>query len=285
MSEERTESLTLRRVQFITAIVVSIILVAPLVMLFVASLKADRYEIMADMGSLGAFWVSDPTLSNFVEILALEGSYAFGRYLLNSLIILAGTLVVGITACSMAGFVLARGSIPGSAAILMVVIATYIIPQESIMMPLLLMVNRAGLGDGFLAQILPWAASPLYIFIFYQFFAQIPRDFYEAAVLDGAGPFKIWWSVYVPVSLPATATVAILMGIESWNQYLWPVLVTQTNYARPISVAIAGFFGQDDIFWNVAMAASVVMMIPILIVYLLFQRWFVSSFISSAIKG
>ena len=147
------------------------------------------------------------------------------------------------------------------------------------------MVNRAGLGDGFLAQILPWVASPLYIFIFYQFFAQIPRDFYEAAVLDGAGPFKIWWSVYVPVSLPATATVAILMGIESWNQYLWPVLVTQTNYARPISVAIAGFFGQDDIFWNVAMAASVVMMIPILVVYLLFQRWFVSSFISSAIKG
>ncbi|MDK1390207.1 carbohydrate ABC transporter permease, partial [Sinorhizobium sp. 8-89] len=86
-------------------------------------------------------------------------------------------------------------------------------------------------------------------------------------------------------SLPALATVSILMGIESWNQYLWPILVTQTDYARPITVGIATFFGQDSIYWDRAMAASVLMMIPILALYLAFQRWFVSSFIGSAVKG
>ena len=89
----------------------------------------------------------------------------------------------------------------------------------------------------------------------------------------------------MPLSLPALATVSILMGIETWNQYLWPILITQTDYARPISVAIATFFGQDSIYWDRAMAASVLMMIPILLFYLVFQRWFISSFVGSAVKG
>ena len=105
------------------------------------------------------------------------------------------------------------------------------------------------------------------------------------AIVDGASPFQIYWKVFLPISLPALATVAILLGIETWNQYLWPLLVTQSNYARPISVGIAGFFGSDSIYWNLAMAASVVMMIPVLILYLFFQKWFVSSVISSGVKG
>ncbi|WP_210405376.1 carbohydrate ABC transporter permease [Rhodophyticola sp. CCM32] len=276
---------SLRTVQLVTAICVSLILIAPLVMLFVASLKTDRFEIMADMGSWRAFWVSTPSFDNFAEIMSFSGPYGFARYLVNSLIILVGTLGLGIIFCSMAGYVLARGSMRGRAALLAAVISLYIIPQESIMMPLLLIVTRMGLGDGFLAQILPWAANPIYIFIFYQFFSQIPIEIHEAATLDGTKPFQAWRYVYMPMSVPATATVAILMGIESWNQYLWPVLITQTSYARPISVAIAAIFGNDEIYWNYAMAASVTMMIPILIFYMLFQRWFVSSFISSAVKG
>lgn len=281
----KRSGLTLRTVQFVTAAIVSIILVAPLVMLFIASLKTDRFEIMADMGSWRAFWVSNPSLGNFEEIMSFSGPYGFARYLTNSIIILFGTVGLGIFFCSMAGYVLARGSIAGRATLLSIVIALYIIPQESIMMPLLLLVTRMGMGDGFLAQILPWAANPIYIFIFYQFFSQLPKEIHEAAMLDGIKPFQAWRYIYMPNSVPATATVAILMGIESWNQYLWPVLITQTSYARPISVAIAAIFGNDQIYWNYAMSASVTMMIPILIFYLLFQRWFVSSFISTAVKG
>ncbi len=280
-----TPQVSLRTIQVACMLIVVLVVVSPLLMLVVGSLKADRFQILADMGSFRAFWVENPTLENYREIAGFSGPLAFSRFMLNSLIILAFTVGFGIVVNSMAGFVLAWGRIPGRAAMLALIIGVYIIPHESIMMPLLLLVTRMGLSDTLAAQILPWIASPLYTFLFYQFFAQLPKDLYEASEMDGASVFRIYRSVFLPLSLPAVATVAILMGIESWNQYLWPVMVTQSNASRPIAVAIGSFFGSDTIFWDQALAASVMMMAPILIVYLVFQRWFVSSFIGSAVKG
>ncbi len=274
-----------RIVQSISVFVIALVIISPLFMLFIASLKDDRFQILADMGSFRAFWVDNPTLNNFREVGNFAGELAFGRYLGNSLLILGSTVSLGLIINSMAGFILAWGSLPGRALILSLIIALYVIPQESIIMPLLIIVSRAGLSDTFTAQILPFVASPLYTFLFYQFFAQLPNELFEAASVDGASIFRTWWSIFMPLSLPALATVSILMGIETWNQYLWPILITQTDYARPISVAIATFFGQDSIFWDRAMAASVLMMIPILVFYLAFQRWFISSFVGSAVKG
>ncbi|TCM77065.1 carbohydrate ABC transporter permease [Rhizobium sp. BK068] len=282
---ERSGKISLRIVQTAAIFLIALIVISPLFMLLIASLKDDRFQILADMGSFRAFWVSNPTLSNFNEIAHFSGELAYGRYLFNSLVILAVTVASGLVVNSMAGFILAWGSLRGKAVLLSLVVALYVIPQESIIMPLVVMMSRAGLTDTFAVQILPWVASPLYIFLFYQFFAQLPKELYEAAEIDGASIFRIYRSIYLPLSLPALATVSILMGIESWNQYLWPTLVTQTDYARPISVAIATFFGQDSIYWDRAMAASVLMMIPILALYLAFQRWFVSSFVGSAVKG
>jgi multiple sugar transport system permease protein len=266
-------------------LIVALVIVSPLWMLVVSSLKDDRFQIIADMGSWRAFWVADPSLDNFAEISGFSGTMAFGRYVLNSLIILASTVTLGVIVNAMAGFVLACGRLPARGVILSIIIAMYIVPQETIMMPLLLVVSRMGLADTLTAQVLPWIASPLYTFLFYQFFAQLPKDLFEAATMDGASSFRIWRSVYMPLSLPAVATVSILMGIESWNQYLWPVLISQSNESRPISVAIGSFFEQSDIFWDDAMAASLIMMVPVLVLYLAFQRWFVSSFVGSAIKG
>ena len=274
-----------RFVQSISVFIIALVVISPLFMLFIASLKDDRFQILADMGSFRAFWVDNPTFNNFREVGNFAGELAFGRYLGNSLFILFSTVSLGLIINSMAGFILAWGSLPGRAIILAMVIALYVIPQESIIMPLLIIVSRAGLSDTFTAQILPFVASPLYTFLFYQFFAQLPKELYEAAEMDGASAFRIYRSIYMPLSLPAIATVSILLGIETWNQYLWPILITQTDYARPISVAIATFFGQDSIYWDRAMAASVLMMIPVLILYLAFQRWFVSSFVGSAVKG
>ena len=238
----------LRIVQSICIFIIALVMISPLFMLLIASLKDDRFQILADMGSFRAFWVSEPTLSNYREIANFSGELAYGRYLFYSLVILVVTVVSGLVINSMAGFVLAWGSLRGKAVLLALVVA-------------------------------------LYVFLFYQFFAQLPKELYEAAEMDGASAFRIYRSIYMPLSLPALATVSILMGIESWNQYLWPTLVTQTDYARPIAVAIATFFGQDSIYWDRAMAASVLMMIPVLILYLAFQRWFVSSFVGSAVKG
>lgn len=271
-------------VQLVSLTIIAIVVVSPLIILVVASLKPDRFAILADMGSMRAFWVDDPTLNNYREILSFDGALPFGRYLVNSVFILLTTVTGGLLLNSMAAFVLAWGQMRGRAVILSVLIALYIIPQESIVMPLLVLVNKLGMSDGFSAQILPWMASPIYIFLFYQFFKQVPKDIVEAARMDGASLFRIYWSIFVPLSLPVMATVTILLGIEMWNQYLWPMLVTQSDYARPISVAIAGFFGQDTVFWNTAMAASVLMMVPVLVFYLFFQKWFMNSF-AGAVKG
>ena len=209
----------------------------------------------------------------------------FGRFLINSTVILLATVAGGVIINAMMAFVLAWGTIPGRKLILTLIIALYVVPQETLVMPLLLVATKIGLADGFLIQILPWMASPIYLFLFYQFFIQVPRELIEAARVDGASMPRVFWSVFLPISLPVMATVAILLGIESWNQYLWPMLITQTNYARPISVGIASFLGQDTIHWNWAMAGSVLMMLPVLGLYIVFQRWFISSFLGSAVKG
>jgi len=265
--------------------ILAFLVISPLFMLFVSSLKDDRFQILADMGSLAAFWVKTPSLNNFHEVLAPSQGISIDRFLLNSSIILAGTVLGTIVVSSSIAFVLAWGTIRGRGVILSLFIALYIIPQETTVLPLLMIVRNLGLMDGFLAQILPFIAHPLYVFLFYQFFIQVPREIVEAARMDGASFFTIYRSIFLPISTPVIAACAILAGMESWNMYLWPLLVTQTDYARPISVAIATFLQTDNIFWDRAMAASVVMMTPVLIFYLIFQRWFMSSFIGSAVKG
>jgi len=272
-------------IKFVSITIITLVIVSPLFLLVVASLKPDRFQILAEMGSFKAFWVTNPTTQNYLDILTFSGNQPFARYLVNSVVILMVTLAGGMLFNSMAAFVLAWGGLRGRATILTLMIGLYIVPQESIVLPLLNIMNQIGLTDTFAAQILPFWASPLYIFLLYQFFRQIPRDLFDAAVVDGASPFEIYWKVFLPISAPALATVAILLGIESWNQYLWPLLVTQSNSAKPIAVGIASFFGADSTYWNLAMAASVVMMAPVLGFYLMFQKWFVSSVISSGVKG
>lgn len=272
-------------VQSVSVAIIAAVVISPLLALFVGSLKPDRFQILADMGSFRAFWVDNPSLANYAEIATFSGATPMARYLVNSIVILAITVAAGIVVNSMAAFVLARGRFPGRALLLSALIGLYIVPQESIVLPLLSLITRLGLADSFAALILPSIASPLYIFLLYQFFIQIPDDIYDAARVDGALPFSIYWRIYLPMSAPALATVAILQGIESWNQYLWPLMVTQTDWARPISVGIAAYFGHDTVYWNTAFAASVMMMAPVLLFYLLFQRWFVASMIGSAVKG
>ena len=272
-------------IQLVAAAIIALVVISPLFVLLVGSLKPDRFQILADMGSFKAFWVSDPSLKNYAEVAVFDGPLPMARYLFNSMFILLVTVAGGMIVNSMAAFVLAWGRLPGRAVILTLLIGLYIVPQESIVLPLLSLVTKVGMTDTFTAQILPWMASPLYIFLLYQFFIQIPHDIYDAAIIDGAKPFSIYLRVFLPMSMPALATVAILLGIDTWNQYLWPLMITQTNWARPISVGISSYFGHDSVYWNSAFAASVMMMAPVLIFYLAFQKWFVSSLISSAVKG
>jgi multiple sugar transport system permease protein len=152
-----------------------------------------------------------------------------------------------------------------------------------------LMVNQTREGGSWLnsyhVQILPFIAEPFSIFLFYQFFINIPKDFDEAAYVDGAGPFRIYWDVIVPLSRPVFATVAILKFLQFWSFYLWPLMVTRGDEYQPLMVGMDFFQTQSPIKWGSIMAYAAMVTIPVLITFLLFQKWFVQSVSSSGVKG
>jgi multiple sugar transport system permease protein len=278
----RRESLLLK----IVAITVAVFVLAPLFLMFATAFKADEQQILRDFGNANAFWVSpwNMSLENFRDVLN-NTTFPVLRYMRNSGIVVASIVVVGIFVNSLAAFALARMNFKGRNMIVLFIITLIIVPTESVAIPLLLMMAKVGWVDTFKAQIVPFIAHPFSIFLFYQFFAAIPKDLDEAAYVDGASRWRIYWSVIMPLSLPTIATVAILQSLEYWNAYLWPLMVTRGSDVRPVSLALAQFFGTPPPIWGDVMAFSVLMSLPILVIYLAFQRFFIQSAIGSGIKG
>lgn len=269
----------------VVAIAVAAFVLAPLFLMFATSLKADENQILRDLGNSRAFWVSpgEMSLENFRQVLS-NSTFPILRYLLNSIIIVVSIVVVGIFVNSLAAFALARMKFKGRDLVIMLVVALIIIPMESVAIPLLLMMAEVGWVDTYRAQIVPFIAHPFSIFLFYQFFSAIPKDLDEAAYVAGASKLRTYWSVIMPLSLPTIATVAILQSLEYWNAYLWPLMVTRGSEARPVSLALAQYFGTPPPIWGDVMAFSVLMSLPILVVYFAFQRWFIQSTIGAGIK-
>ncbi len=265
--------------------ILGLLIITPIFLMFISSLKDDRYEIMRDMGSLKAFFVLHPTLHNFKEVL-FESVQNFGRSFINSIIVLSVTVVLTSVICSMAGYALQRGKLKIKKFIFLVVLSLYIIPMEAIMLPLMYQVSSWGITDTFSVQILPFVASPLYIYLFYNYFKEIPVSLSENAELEGASFWQIFKDIYLPMNKAPIITVCILQGMDMWNQYLWPLLVTTDQKVRPMSVALSSFTGTGgDIYWDQLMAASVVMLLPVLVLFIIFQRNFIESVGSSAVKG
>jgi multiple sugar transport system permease protein len=278
----RRESLFLK----IVAITVAVFVLAPLFLMFATSLKGDEQQILRDFGNANAFWVSpwNMSLENFRDVLN-NTTFPVLRYMRNSGIVVASIVVIGIFVNSLAAFALARMDFKGRNLTVLFIITLIIVPTESVAVPLLLMMAKVGWVDSFKAQIVPFIAHPFSIFLFYQFFAAIPKDLDEAAYFDGASRWRIYWSIIMPLSLPTIATVAILQSLEYWNAYLWPLMVTRGSNVRPVSLALAQFFGTPPPIWGDVMAFSVLMSLPILVIYLAFQRFFIQSAIGSGIKG
>jgi len=270
----------------VIGLVMTLIVLGPLALMFATSLKSNPQQILVDLGGFRAFWVSPADVSpdNYHTVLT-DQQAPFLRFMFNSILIVFSIVVLGVFANSLAAFALSRLRFGGRALMLGVIVALMIIPIEALVVPLLLMVNRVGQLDTYQAQIIPFIAHPLSIFLFYQFFTKLPKDLDEAAYLDGATPFQIYRKVVLPLSLPVIATVAILQGLEFWNAYLWPLMITRGPEVRPVSLALAQFFTTPPPQWGPQMAFSVMMSLPVLVAYLAFQRWFIQSVVGSAVKG
>ena len=286
-------------IQYGLAIFFMLLFSLPLLFMISSSLKGPQ-QIFADVKSWKAFLpVGDV---NFDQYVGVFERLPLGQFLFNSIFISAVVVILGLFVNSLAGFAIARLKFRGQGGILVFLIATLVIPFETIAMPLLVLVNslpRISFEDGtielttgwlntYLVQIAPFIASGFSIFLFVQYFKTIPKELDEAAIIDGAGFFSIYWRIIVPLAGPAFATSAILSFLAIWNAYLWPVMVVQTEALRTVQVGLDYFFAstsEEGTQWGEIMAYSTLITLPILIIFVIFQRAFVASVASSGVKG
>ncbi|MDO5736402.1 MAG: carbohydrate ABC transporter permease [Propionibacteriaceae bacterium] len=263
----------------------------PLVFMIVSSFKPDL-QIFADLGTPSAFLpVGELSFENYLGVF---DRVPFATFLMNSVLISVATVVLGIIVNSMAAFALSRLHFRGQKLILGVILATLIVPFETMALPLLWWVNQLpwldanGLSQGWLdtyqVQIVPFIANAFSIFLFYQYFDSIPKELDEAARVDGANWFRIYRSIVIPLAGPAIATVAILTFLPAWNQYLWPLMVVQSEELRPVMVGI-DYFKQLNVSWGQIMAYASIITVPVLMLFIAFQKAFINSIASSGVKG
>lgn len=274
----------MKALNIILALLLALVVLVPLSMMVTVSLNPNEERILITLGTLEAFIPHIVSLQNYREVLG-DPHQPFLRYMLNTLIIVTFTIGIGVIVNSAAAYTLAWGHGGYRKIYLGLVVALYVVPMESLMLPLLLIVSRFGWVDSYHVQIVPFIANVFVIFLFYQFFTRMPKELVEAARIDGANHLQIFFKVALPLSTPIVATAAILGFLEAWNSYLWPLMVTRGPEYRPLAVAMAAYFSSHQAFWGNIMAFAVLMALPVMVVFLIFQRWFVASFIGSAVKG
>ena len=260
----------------------------PLVFMIVSSFKPDL-QIFADLGTWKAFLpVGSMNLDNYLGVF---DRVPFATFLMNSVLISVSTVALGLVVNSMAAFALSRITFRGHKVVLGVILATLIVPFETMALPLLWWVNTIPYFDGsqgwldtYAVQIIPFAANAFSIYLFYQYFDSIPKELDEAARVDGAGWFRIYRSIIMPLAGPAIATVSILTFLPAWNSYLWPLMVVQTESLRPAMVGI-DYFKQLNVSWGQIMAYASMITLPVLVMFIAFQRAFINSIASSGVKG
>jgi multiple sugar transport system permease protein len=226
-------------------------------------------------------------LDNFREI---NAAVDLGRTLLNSAIFTAGVVLGTVVFGILAGYALARLKYRGRGTLFAAMLLLQVVPFQLLVIPLYVQIVRGyGLADSYLGMILPFAINSVAVFIFRQFFLQLPNELFEAARIDGAGEGRILWSVALPLVRPAVLTATLLTFIGPWNEFLWPFLVTKQAEKQPLAVALANYISTvaaaADNPYGAILAGAAVLSAPAIALFIAFQRHFVASEIGSGVKG
>ncbi len=271
---------------------IACIFVLPIIFMVMSSFKPDL-QLLSDSSSLRAFLpVGDIGVDNYRDAFSRA---PVGLFIFNSVFITATTLVLSLFLASIAAFSFVFIEWRGKSVVLAIIIATYILPFETVAVPLLLLVNNLpwlstegvtwGWLNSYQVQIVPWIIRALEIFLFVQYFRDLPRDLVESARVEGASWFQVYRRVVMPLSGPVIATVAILKFLEMYNnQFIWPIMVVQEEGLRPIMVGLLYFF-QLNTAWGEIMAYLTIITVPVLAFYLVLQRAFIASIASTGVKG
>lgn len=292
MAQISTDNHGLRLVVRYTVLgLIALMFVFPLVFMIMSSFKPDA-QLLADTRSLNAFLpVGDISLDNYFD--AFQRA-PVGLFILNSVIVTGVTVVLTLAVCSAAAFAFVFIDWRGRELLLTVILATLIVPFETIAIPLLLIASKLpwlgldGVTFGWLnsyqVQIIPFVADGLTIFLFVQYFKDLPGELIEAARVEGASWWQIYRRIVMPLAGPVLATAAILKFLAMYNQYLWPLMVVQEETYRPVMVGLQYFF-QLNRAWGEIMAYLSLITVPVLAFYLFLQRAFIASIASTGVKG
>ena len=262
-------------------IIIGIIFVSPLIWMISASLKPEA-AIFANMNSITTFIPVQASLDNFKEVFSrLDMLQVFK----NTFVYIALILVLDLLLNSICGYALAKFDFKGKGMMLNFIVALMVMPMEAIMLPLYIEMSQLGWVNTLAALVIPFVAKCFSIYMFRQFFCDIPDELLEAAALDGAGPVRTFFTVVMPISKTVYATVFILDFVAHWNDFMWPFLVMTGESKRTIQLAIQVFFGTQPIHYSAIMAALVVSAVPMLIMFIFMQKYYIEGIASSGIKG
>jgi multiple sugar transport system permease protein len=228
-----------------------------------------------------AFIPSAPRWANYPEAMTMQ---PFARFFLNSLIVAAAAVAGQLLFCSLAAYAFARLRFPGRDRLFGAYLATMMIPAIVTIIPSFLLIARLGWMNSYWALCTPALSSVWGIFLLRQFFMTIPRDLEDAARVDGASDLTIFWRIIIPLSKPALATLAIFAFMGSWKDFLWPLLVTNRTEMRTVEVGIASFNNLYSTDWPHQMAAAVLVLLPVIVVFFLAQKYFVRGITLSGLK-
>ncbi len=262
-------------------IVIGIIFVSPLIWMISASLKPEA-EIFANMNSIRTFLPSHASLANYAEVFKRMNLVQVFK---NTLLYIALILVFDLLVNSMCGYALAKFDFKGKNAILNLVVALMVLPMEAIMLPLYIEMSQLNWVNTMIALVVPFVAKCFSIYMFRQFFSDIPDDLIEAAAIDGCSPAGTFFKIVMPISKTVYATVFILDFVAHWNDFMWPFLVMTGENKRTIQLAVQSFFGTQPIHYSAIMAALVISAIPMIIMFIFMQKYYVEGIASSGIKG
>lgn len=259
----------------------AIIFVLPLVWMIVSSFKPEA-DIFKDMSSIATFSLKNPTINNYVEMFSRS---LIVKGMLNSIGYISLILLIGIPVNALCGYALARLKFPGKNIILSLIIALYIVPFETVILPLYLVSNTLKITNTFFALFLPFVANCFNIFLFRQFFMSLPKELEEAASIDGCGALTTFIKIVLPNTKPVIATATVLTVVSQWSDFMWPLIAVTSAEHKTVQVAIQGFFTDPPVRYGPIMAALVFTTIPIIIVFLFLQKYYVEGIMSSGVKG
>jgi multiple sugar transport system permease protein len=259
----------------------AVIFLAPLAWMLSTAFKPEK-EIFAP----AVRWIPQhPSLENFAALSGKAAEAPMGRWLLNSTFVTTSVVLLVLLISSMAAYALSRLRFKGRDALFFVILAAMLVPGQVTLIPVFLMIQKLGWFDTYQALIVPGLAGPFGVFMLRQFMLTIPKELEEAAVVDGCGPWRIWAQVILPLTRPALATLAVLTFLGSWNDFMWPLIATNSLEMRTVPVGITVFQGRYTTEYGLMMASAIVASLPVVVAFLLLQRFIIRGIVLTGLKG